>query len=202
MKKIICNQNSNMCLPIVESAGDTYETTITSPLASLEIQSITPEIVQCPNADNEYHAIVSSTITTKNNESFTGLGEAYASESIPKVHVLECARNTSIANAAFLASIAVGSGFGRPQTSSTDVIEIETSGVISTPQNDLDKSKLNGGGNKPVSPKQKELIKKLAENQLTTGDKAAMKICKTHLEELTGAQADQVIKKLKKDDIY
>ena len=202
MKKDSSNQNNNMCLSIVESAGDIYETTITSPLASLEIQSITPQIVQSPNANNEYHAIVSSTITTKNNESFTGLGEAYASESIPKVHVLECARNTSIANAAFLASLAVGSGFDRPQTSSTDVIEIETSGVISTPQNDLDKSKLNGGGNKPVSPKQKELIKKLAENQLTTGNKASMKICNIPLEELTGAQANQVIKKLKETDMY
>lgn len=203
MKKNISNQNNNMCLSIIESANAVYEPTITSTLESLEIQSITPEILQCPNADNEYHAIVKSTITTTNNKSFTGLGEAYESEDLPRNHVLEWASGASLAHAAYLASCShTGVDAKRSQTGSTEIIEIETSTPVSSPQNETDKSKLNGGGNKPASPKQKNLIIQLAENQLTTGNKASMKICNIPLEELTGAQANQVIKKLKETDMY
>ena len=202
MKKNTSNQNSNMSLSIVESVNAVYEPNITSTLESLEIQSITPEILQSPNADNEYHAIVKSTITTANNKSFAGLGDAYESEDLPRNHVLDYAYGVSIAHAVRLASSCSGAGSNLPQTGSTEVIDIEISELISAPENEIDKSKLNGGGNKPASSKQKELIHKLAEKQCTTGDKASMKICKTHLEELTGAQANQVIKKLKEDEIY
>lgn len=203
MKKNISNQNNKMCLSIIESANDVYEPTFTSILENLDIQSITPEILQCPNADNEYHAIVKSTITSTNNKSFAGLGEAYESEDLSRNHVLGWASGASLVQAVRLASsCSAGVGSGSSQTGSTEIIEIEASTPVSSPQNEPDKSKLNGGGNKPASPKQKNLIIQLAENQLTTGNKASMKICNIPLEDLTGAQANQVIKKLKETDIY
>ena len=68
-------------------------------------------------------------------------------------------------------------------------------------QGDADKSKMQGGGLKSISTKQMNFIEKLASRQRITGDELAMSIVNKSLEQLTGAEADFIIKSVKNNII-
>ena len=56
---------------------------------------------------------------------------------------------------------------------------------------------MQGGGLKSISAKQMNFIEKLASRQRITGDELAMSIVNKSLEQLTGAEADFIIKSVK-----
>ena len=66
---------------------------------------------------------------------------------------------------------------------------------------DADKSKMQGGGLKSISAKQMNFIEKLASRQRITGDELAISIVNKSLEQLTGAEADFIIKSVKNNTI-
>ena len=61
---------------------------------------------------------------------------------------------------------------------------------------------MQGGGLKSISTKQMNFIEKLASNQSTTGNELAMSIVNKSLEQLTGAEADFIIKSVKNNTIH
>ena len=67
---------------------------------------------------------------------------------------------------------------------------------------DDDKSKMQGGGLKSISTKQMNFIEKLASRQHTTGDELAISIVNKSLEQLTGAEADFIIKSVKNNTLH
>ena len=63
--------------------------------------------------------------------------------------------------------------------------------------NQDNKAKLNGGGSKPASPKQKELIQDIANDKKINLDSFLDSHFQKNIESLTGAEANQAIKKMK-----
>ena len=61
---------------------------------------------------------------------------------------------------------------------------------------------MQGGGLKSISAKQMNFIEKLASRQRITGDELAISIVNKSLEQLTGAEADFIIKSVKNNTIH
>lgn len=179
-----------------------HNSSISHVLKDIKIQSIVPEIIQCPNNENGFHAIVKSTIITQDNTIISGLGEVYASDSLSKTDVLKEAQINALSDAASIirAIQDINTQDYKPDNGGRFGINNSAPELVS--KNTSDKNKFNGGGNKPASDKQKSLINSLAKQKQLSAEEECMQLCNVHLNNLSGAQADMVIKKLKEESIY
>ena len=177
-----------------------HNSSISHVLKDIKIQSIVPEIIQCPNNENGFHAIVKSTITTQDNKTISELGEVYASDSLSKADVLKEAQINALSDAASIirAIQDINTQDYKPDNGGRFGINNSAPELVS--KNTSDKNKFNGGGNKPASDKQKNLINSLAKQKQLSAEEECMQLCNVHLNNLSGAQADMVIKKLKEEE--
>ena len=165
-------------------------------ISGLNISKVDQQVISIPDKSNEFHGVVTATITTKNNNSYTGIGESYSSEKLPKEQVLQQAQLIAYKNAVCNAIIS-----GNPHDSNMEkVIDIVPTKNIAYSNNkniEQDKAKMNGGGNKPISQKQIELINAMAEQQGETGNSISNKVWHKNLNKLSGSQANRLINDLK-----
>ncbi len=188
--------NPTVLINDIHKNNDTFYDVI----SRLNITKVDQQVISIPDKSNDYHGVVTATITTKNSNSYTGIGESYSSEQLPKEQVLQNAQLIAFKNAVCNAVIAVDDS----KSNNSDVIDITPTKSYTNYKNnnkkeDIDKSKMNGGGNKPITEKQIGLINSMAEKQGRTGDYYAKKICNKNLENLTGKDANRIIQEIKNE---
>lgn len=159
-------------------------------------RSISCKPLQVPSESNQHMAIVEASLKTDALE-ITEFGTASAASCNTNDFqvILDKARHNAQEHIQASYSQAIGT---KPQE------QIQSKHQESLPplagmNNSIptDTSKLNGGGNKPASSKQTDLIEKLAHKQHTSADTLSQSMYNKPLQDLTGAEADAVIKKLK-----
>ena len=91
----------------------------------------------------------------------------------------------------------------RPDAIDTTCSEIDSTGADNLPSSGhrilpqvIDKNALKGGGNKPITEKQKSLIESKSKKKGLSGNESSQKIINKNIDELTGAEADLVIKSI------
>ncbi len=169
-------------------------------VTQLKITKVDEQIICIPDKNNEYHGIVSTTITTKNNNSYSGIGESYSSEKIQKEKVLQHAQLIAYKTAVCNALIA---GYDT-NCNASEVIDIKPTKSYTNYKNQnkkegVDKSKMNGGGNRGITDKQINFINNIAGEKGHNGDYYANKIWHKNLNQLTGHEADTVIKEIQEE---
>ncbi len=166
----------------------------------LNISKVEQQIISIPDKSNDYHGIVTTTITTQNNNSYTGIGEAYSSDQLPREHVLHNAQILAYKNAVCNAVIA-GNDFHRRKIINVTP-QLQSNSIQNSNQDDTDKTKRKGGGKRPITQKQIDLINNLAEQNNSTGNQEAILLCSKELHELIGEEADHLIKHLQSNTVY
>lgn len=176
--------------------------TIKAILPSLGIQSMHTDILQIPSENNQFHAVAKHTVTFKSGESYSAIGSALPDDKVSSLETLDKAQDIAFQNAFHLARQARRNAplFGT-QIDSSQPSEIASSSS-STPRPDgIDKSKWNGGGNKPITQNQINLIKRMAGKKNTDPELLVRNNFGKKLEMLNGSEAHEVIGLLN-DSVY
>lgn len=150
------------------------------------ISSIQTTLIQSPSEENEYSVICSTTITTQDGQSFTALGAAKCNGNIDE-SIQVAAQKAEVR--AREKCIEQKDSFSLPQNSIGNTLE--TRGVLSP------KSQLNGGGGKPITQGQINLLETLCAGK----HNSLVHVCQNHYNkipgQLTGFEANELIRKLK-----
>lgn len=160
----------------------------------VQVKSTSSKPFQIPTESNQHMGIVEVSLKI-NNLKITDFGMASAAScntNDPQV-ILDEARH----NAQERVTQAAYSLFNPQENMQQKPPEVLPSLAGMNNSTPVDASKMNGGGNKPASSKQTDLIEKLAHKQHTSADTVSQSMYNKLLQDLTGAEADAVIKKLK-----
>jgi len=176
--------------------------TIKAILPSLGIQSMHTDILQIPSEQNKYHAVAKHTVTFKSGESYSAIGSALPDDKVSFLETLEKAQEFALRDAFHLAHQArrkvpnYGQQIDSPQPS-----EIASLSSHTLRPDDIDKRKWNGGGNKPITQNQINLIKRMAGKKNTDPELLVRNNFGKKLEMLNGSEAHEVIGLLN-DSVY
>ena len=170
---------------------------------NLDIQSLNIEVLQIPSDQNKYHAVAKQTVIFKTGESYSAIGSAFPNSNIPGFDTLKKAQELAMEKVLNLAQqVRKNTPYSNQQVESSHPSEIASS-PSNTPRVDgIDKSKWNGGGNKPITQRQIDLIKRRAEECHTNADDLVRHKFGKSLPMLNGSEANEVIQHLKKESIY
>ena len=177
--------------------------TIKEILPSLDIQSMNTDILQIPTEQNKYHAVAKHTVSFKSGESYSAIGSALPDDKTSSIDTLEKAQEFAFQYAFDLARQArrIVPHYGKQIDSLQQPKNTTYSSNPARPDS-IDKSKMNGGGNKPISEKQIGLIKSRAEKSNTDAEELVYKKFGKHITQLTGSEANEVIRILNNDFVY
>ena len=177
------------------------------------IDSITSRIIQFPVSENSNICICKAVVKTSDGRVFSDIGDA-SPDNVPRscMNRIIGVASTRAKSRALSDAFNISSSLDDMDDSSIiDITAVQDSSpeacqdILSVQQNantgDTDKSKMQGGGLKSISAKQMNFIEKLASRQRITGDELAMSIVNKSLEQLTGAEADFIIKSVKNNTI-
>lgn len=177
--------------------------TIKEILPHLDVLSMHTDILQIPTEQNNYHAVAKHTVTFKSGESYSAIGSALPDDKTSSIDTLEKAQEFAFQNAFHLAHQARRKlGNYEQQIDSLQPPKNTTYSSKTARPDAIDKSKMNGGGNKPATDKQIELIKSRAEKNNTDANELVYKKFGKHISQITGSEANDVIRILNKDFIY
>jgi len=171
-------ENSN--LPACFSRGFIDE------IRQIGIRGINSTINQIPSPTNGHAAIVTSAVVTEYG-SFSGIGAATPEAVNGSTHpqdLLDRAWQESLLRSAGMASTSL--------PCAQKVIDVPTSlppSKAAVPA----QQRMNGGGGKPASEKQMNLINTLCVKQFVSPEEMASTLCNKPLEQLTGADANKII---------
>ena len=176
--------------------------TIKELLPSLDIQSMNTDILQIPTEQNKYHAVAKHTVTFKSGESYSAIGSTFSGDKTSSIDTLEKAQEFAFQNAFDLARQArrIVPHYSQ-QTDSLQPAQIPTYPSNPARPDSIDKSKMNGGGNKPISEKQLNLIKTRASQKDTDAESLARNKFGKSLARLSGSEAHEMIGLLT-DSVY
>ena len=171
-------------------------------LSSLDIQSMNTDILQIPSEQNQFHAVAKHTVTFKSGESYSAIGSALPNDKVSSLETLDKAQDIAFQNAFHLAHQArrkMGN-YGQ-QIDSLQPAQTRISPSNPARTDSMDKAKMNGGGNKPISEKQLNLIKTRASQKDTDADSLARNKFGKSLAKLSGSEAHEIIGLLN-DSVY
>lgn len=176
--------------------------TIKEILPSLDIQSMNTDILQIPSEQNKYHAVAKHTVTFKSGESYSAIGSALPDDKTSSIDALEKAQEFAFQNAFDLARQSRRKlGNYSQQTDSLQPTQPSTYPSNTARTDSMDKAKMNGGGNKPISEKQLNLIKTKASQKDTDAESLARNKFGKSLAMLSGSEAHEIIGLLN-DSVY
>ena len=177
------------------------------------IDSITSKIIQFPVSENSNTCICEAVVKTSDGRVFSDIGDA-SPDNVPRgcMNRIIGVASTRAKSRALSDAFNISSSLDDMDESSIiDITAVQDGSpeacrdMLSVQQNtdtgDADKSKMQGGGLKSISAKQMNFIEKLASKQRITGDELAISIVNKSLEQLTGAEADFIIKSVKNNTI-
>lgn len=168
-------------------------------------KSLKVETVQIPSDANGQRCVCKAELQTEDGRTFVDIGDA-TPDNVPhgcvdsfmrvastraKSRVIEDAYNISL--------------FSQDEIKSNEIDTSSETAVVADfkdfPDDDLKiaKGKNAGGGTKPASEKQLNLIKSLASRQSLSIDDIALDMFNKSIDELQGGEANQMIKKLKNE---
>ena len=175
--------------------------------------SITSRIIQFPVSENSNTCVCEAVVKTSDGRVFSDIGDA-SPDNVPRgcMNRIIGVASTRAKSRALSDAFNISSSLDDMDESSIiDITAVQDSSpelcqdMLSVQQNadtgDADKSKMQGGGLKSISAKQMNFIEKLASRQRITGDELAISIVNKSLEQLTGAEADFIIKSVKNNII-
>ena len=137
----------------------------------IDIQSMNTDILQIPSEQNRYHAVVRHTLTLKTGESYSAIGHCVPDGKISSINTLDKAQEKAFKKSFRLASQASGKVYDSAwQIDSPQSSKSNTSHSFIVSSDSTDKSKMNGGGNKPITEKQIKLIKNRAKENSTDAE--------------------------------
>lgn len=172
-------------------------------LPHLDVLSMHTDILQIPNEQNKYHAVAKHTVTFKSGESYSAIGSALPDDKTSSIDTLEKVQEFALRDAFHLAHQARRKlGNYEQQIDSLQQPENTTYSSKTARPDAIDKSKMNGGGNKPISERQIGLIKKQAEDRNTNADELTRQRYGKSVSELNGAEAHEIITMFKSNSIY
>lgn len=177
--------------------------TIKEILPTLDVQSMNTDILQIPTEQNKYHAVAKHTVSFKSGESYSAIGSALPDDKTSSIDTLEKAQEFAFQNAFDLARHArrIVPHYGKQIDSLQQPKNTTYSSNPARPDS-IDKSKMNGGGNKPISERQIGLIKKQAEDRNTNADELTRQRYGKSISELNGAEAHEIITMFKNTSVY
>lgn len=167
------------------------------------IQKISTKIIQLPSVENGFMTIASTTVVFDDGREFTDVGDA-SPDNVPKgcaARYVSMASTRSkgraLSDALNIKNMVEDAGQVRSQDYDSEVIDVEYREVK---QEALPASPemLNGGGSKPASQKQIDLIARNAQKKSIDHFEYAYKRFGKNLDQLCGREADTIIKELNK----
>lgn len=173
-----------------EQQLSTYNKNLDILISNLNIQSLTSSIVQIPSSDNEHHGVVTAKLTTSTGEEFSGFGEAYAENGIPKNMVLRYADMFAKTDACTTASISLAKR--KSDTSKTDYQQP----YFKKKYGNKSSYSTNYNSN-PITANQVNFINGLAKNIGKSGNGIAQEKFNISIDALNYNQASELIKELK-----
>ena len=167
------------------------------------IQKISTTLVQLPSVNNGYMTIASTTVVLDDGREFTDVGDA-SPDNVPK----GCAgryvsmastrsKGRALSDALNIKNMVEDAGREMSQEYTGDVVDVEYREVK---QEALPASPevRNGGGSKPATQKQMDLIAAKAKKKYIDHYEYAYKRFEKNLDQLCGSEADAIIKELDK----
>jgi len=165
----------------------------------IDIQSMNTDILQIPSEQNRYHAVVRHTLTLKTGESYSAIGHCVPDGKISSINTLDKAQEKAFKKSFRLASQASGKVYDSAwQIDSPQSSKSNTSHSFIVSSDSTDKSKMNGGGNKPITEKQINLIKDIARKNSIDIEALMKEKFGKILYDLNGSEANEIIRELKK----
>jgi hypothetical protein len=168
------------------------------------VKKITTTLVQLPSEDNGYMTIASTTVVLDDGREFTDVGDA-SPDNVPKgcaARYVSMASTRSkgraLSDALNIKNMVEDAGQVRSQDYTGEVIDVEyrevkQEALLASPE------MLNaGGGSKPATQKQIDLISRNAQKKSIDHFEYAYKRFGKSLDELCGSEADAIIKELNK----
>ena len=172
-------------------------------ISSLEIKTLHTQVILFPTEDNNHTCICSATLETCDGRKFTDIGES--THHLPTGstgHLITLAADRAKSRVLFTASHLPAIPC-RPDVIDTTFSLVDCTGADNLPSSEhrilpqvIDKNALKGGGNKPITEKQKSLIESKSKKKGLSGNESSQKIINKNIDELTGAEADLVIKSI------
>lgn len=166
------------------------------------IAELAVNLIQSPDASNNNTAICSAKLKTEDGKLFEDIGDANPNN-VPRgcvdsfIRVASArAKSRVISDAYNLKSLLGDSSNSIDSSRDNKVIDVDFE-VMSQGQASTQKQALNGGGSKPLSAKQSELIYSLAERKGTDAQSLAMQMFGKSVQELQGSEANELIQSLK-----
>ena len=171
-------------------------------ISSLEIKTLHTQVILFPTEDNDHTCICSATLETSDGRKFTDIGESthhLPTGSTDQIITLAADRAKSrvLFTASHIPAIPC-----RSDAIDTTCSQVDCTGADNLPSEHrilpqvIDKNALKGGGNKPITEKQKSLIESKSKKKGLSGNESSQKIINKNIDELTGAEADLVIKSI------
>ena len=176
--------------------------TIREILPSLDVLSMNTDILQIPSEQNQFHAVAKHTVSFKSGESYSAIGSALPDDKTSSPDPLEKAQEFAFQNAFDLARQArkIVPHYGK-QIDSLQQPKNTTYSSNPARPDAIDKSKMNGGGNNPISEKRLNLIKTRASQKDTDAESLARNKFGKSLAKLSGSEAHEIIGLLN-DSVY
>jgi hypothetical protein len=164
----------------------------TAIMPTIPITSINNSIVQIPTKGNDMNGIAACDIKTPfGSVADFGIANPVTAGSENPVDILRAAHDDAIHRAAALAAH-LHQGNYQAATTTIDVTDGENV-FGSAPAQKALPAKNNGGGSKPISARQSDFVQRLCQQRGTSPED----ICGKPLDQLTGADADKIIRTLK-----
>ena len=172
-------------------------------ISSLEIKTLHTQVILFPNEDNNHTCICSATLETCDGRKFTDIGESTNHLSVGSAdQIITLAADRAKSRVLFTASHMPAIPY-RPDAIDTTGSQIDSTGPDNLASSEhrilpqvIDKNTLKGGGNKSITEKQKSLIESKSKKKGLSGNESSQKIINKNIDELTGTEADLVIKSI------
>ncbi len=166
------------------------------------IMSLAVDPIQLPDASNGNTAIFSAKLTTEDGRVFKDIGDANPNN-VPRgctesfIRVASSRAKSRVISDAYNLKSILGDILNSADTSRDNkVIDVDFE-VMDQNQQPTQKQALNGGGSKPLSAKQSELIYSLAERKGVDAQSLAIQMFGKSVQELQGSEANELIQSLK-----
>lgn len=169
------------------------------------IKSLKVETLQIPSDANGQLCVCKAELQTEDGSTFVDIGDA-TPDNVPQgcvdsfMRVASTRAKSRVIEDAFnicssLQDQLNSSEYGMPKAQAIDVDFTD----ITKDKTQCIQGKYDGGGTKPASEKQLNLIKSLASRQSLSASDLADNMFNKSIDELQGGEANQLIKRLKKD---
>ena len=151
-------------------------------ISSLEIKTLHTQVILFPNEDNNHTCICSATLETSDGRKFTDIGESthhLPTGSTDQIITLAADRAKSrvLFTASHIPAIPC-----RSDAIDTTCSQIDSTGADNLPSSEhriltqvIDKNALKGGGNKPITEKQKSLIESKSKKKGLSGNESSQR---------------------------